>query len=81
MIGEIGTVGLRDTCSPPASTLPDLLEEQVSNMFPLSSIEIHIDHYLLFSTQSLLSYLPHFLENYLACVDLACIVILIRIYF
>jgi len=40
-----------------ASTLPHLLEEHVSNMFPLSSIIIHIERSLLFPSQPLLNHL------------------------
>lgn len=44
--------------SPPdASTLPALLEEYVPIMFPLSSIGIHIDHYPLFPTRTILHHL------------------------
>ena len=40
--------------SPPdASTLPDLLEEHISNMFPLNSIIIHIDQFALFPTKTI----------------------------
>ena len=42
---------------PDASTLPDVLEEQISNMFPLSSILIRIDRDPLFPSQILLSHL------------------------
>jgi len=42
---------------PDASTLPDVLEEQISNMFPLSSILIRIDRDPLFPSKTLLSHL------------------------
>jgi serine phosphatase RsbU (regulator of sigma subunit) len=45
------------TAPPDASTLPDLLEKYVANMFPLSSIVIHIDRYPLFPTRTLLYHL------------------------
>jgi serine phosphatase RsbU (regulator of sigma subunit) len=43
---------------PDASTLPDVLEEHVSNMFPFSLIEIHIERDPLFPAQTLLHHLP-----------------------
>jgi len=43
---------------PDASTLPDVLEEHVSDMFPLSMIEIHIERDPLFPAQTLLHHLP-----------------------
>ena len=52
-------LGRRLLNAPPddASTLPDVLEEQISNMFPLSSILIRIDRDPLFPSQTLLSHL------------------------
>jgi serine phosphatase RsbU (regulator of sigma subunit) len=44
--------------SPPdASTLPEVLEEHVANMFPLSSIEVRIERDPLFPAQTLLHHL------------------------
>ena len=52
--------------SPPdASTLPDVLEEHVSNMFPLSLIEIHIERDPLFATQTLLHHLFPCSQDYI----------------
>jgi len=42
--------------TPDASTLPDILDEHISNMFPLSSIVIHIERSPLFPTQTLFSH-------------------------
>ena len=44
------------TCCPDASTLPDVLKEHASNMFPYSQIEIHVDYGPLFPVQTLLHY-------------------------
>ena len=43
---------------PDASTLPDVLDEHVSTMFPFSLIEIHIERDPIFPTQTLLHHLP-----------------------
>ena len=43
---------------PDASTLPDVLEEHVYNMFPFSLIEIHVERDPLFPAQTLLHHLP-----------------------
>jgi serine phosphatase RsbU (regulator of sigma subunit) len=42
---------------PDASTLPEVLDEHVANMFPLSSIEIRIERDPLFPAQTLLHHL------------------------
>jgi len=44
---------------PDASTLPEVLQENVSNMFPLGSIVIYIEHSPLFPAQTLFSHLAH----------------------
>jgi serine phosphatase RsbU (regulator of sigma subunit) len=44
---------------PDASTLPDVLKEHVSDMFPFSLIEIRLERDPLFPTQTLLHHLTH----------------------
>jgi serine phosphatase RsbU (regulator of sigma subunit) len=59
-LGKLEGLGRAILNAPPdASTLPDVLEEHVSNMFPLSSLEIRIERDPLFPAQTLLHHLAH----------------------